>query len=332
MHRDTGAGGPQAIYPPPAVATYRFFNLLLSSELPLPELRRDDAGEPAVAVRQMRDGQLDEQAFETRYEWRDPRGALICRCGRNGSGYLLSLPAQASFHLAASGTIGYRAEAGIEQDLLRQLLLNQVLPRYLSHAGELLVHASAVTLPGGRTVAFLGDSGFGKSTLASCCHLHGAQLIDDDCISLSADSRGVCVSGGVPTLRLYPDSLRALGLNAGHFAPYAKGSDKLQMQLADSAPVLEARRLDALYLLDAPSRTRAGGEVCLEPAGGQAAMMAILGSAFSLDPSDVDTQARTFRQAAQTLAGRLPVYWLRYPREHGALPRVLRALLDGEAG
>ena len=325
LQKYTQTGNPDARHPQSGFTNYRFFDLAVSSELPLPELPGDVRVRPAVTVRQMRDAQFDDEAFETRYEWRNADGALICRCARRGADYLLSLPAQASFHIAADETINYRAAAGIEQGLLRQLLLNQVLPRYLSHTGELLVHASAVTLPNGSAVAFLGESGFGKSTLASYCHLHGAQIIDDDCIALRLHERRVSVAGGAPTLRLYPDSLHALGFNPSCFAPYAEGSDKLQMQLADSAASSGSRSLDAIYLLGPP--LQAGGEVSLEPAGGQAAIMSLLGSAFNLDPSDADTQARTFRQVAQTLAAGLPVHWLRYPREHAALPRVLQALL-----
>jgi len=40
-------------------------------------------------------------------------------------------------------------------------------------------------LENSRSVAFLGNSGFGKSTLASSFHRNGVYLIDDDCILLN---------------------------------------------------------------------------------------------------------------------------------------------------
>jgi hypothetical protein len=308
-------------------ATYRLFDTLVSSQIPIPELPDCHESEPSVTVRQVPISQTDLVEFETRYEWRNDEGRLICRCARRGDEYLLSLPMQASFHIAADGIINCIPAPGVGQALLRQLLLNQVLPRYLAHTGELLLHASAVTLPNGNTVAFLGESGYGKSTLASYCHLQGAQIIDDDCILLSSDGQGVCITGGVPTLRLYPDSLRALGHNPTVFTPYADGSNKLQMRLAERAtPASGARPLDALFLLCPPPEVPVDGVVSIEPAGGQAAMMSILGSAFNLDPSDMNTLSGTFQRVAQTLGEGLPVYHLHYPREHAALPQVLQAL------
>jgi hypothetical protein len=68
--------------------------------------------------------------------------------------------------------------------------------------------------------------------------------------------------------------------------------------------------------------------VCIQPATGQAAVMAIVSSAFNLDPSDHHTMARTFLRVTQALSEALPVYHLHYPREHVRLPQVLQALLD----
>tara|TARA_R110002049_G_scaffold40192_11_gene122712 strand:+ start:1022 stop:2038 length:1017 start_codon:yes stop_codon:yes gene_type:complete len=306
--------------------TYRFFDTTVHSQLLLPEL--SDCGDitPSVTVRQAAAGEVSPDAFKTRYEWRDDAGRLICRCGRRGDDYALCLPGQASFFITAGGAIEYLPAPGVGEGLLRHLLLNQVLPRYLAHVGKLLLHASAVTLPSGRSVAFLGDSGYGKSTLASYCHLEGAHIVDDDCILLRSDERGASLVGGVPTLRLYPDSMRALGHDAMGFEPYTDDSSKQQMRLAThSLPPPRPRHLDALFLLGAPPPT-AGEGVRVEPVDGREALMPILGSVFNLDPTDPRAISRTFTRVAQVLDGGLPVYHLHYPREHSALPQVLQAL------
>jgi energy-coupling factor transporter ATP-binding protein EcfA2 len=306
--------------------TYRFFDVPVCSHLPLPELGDYCDSAPSVTVRQAAAGEISPAAFKTRYEWRDGAGRLICRCGRRGDDYLLSLPGQASFVIAAAGDIKYLASPDTDEGLLRHLLLNQVLPRYLAHTGKLLLHASAVTLPGGETVAFLGDSGYGKSTLASYCHLQGAHIVDDDCILLRSDECGASIIGGVPTLRLYPDSLRALGHDATGFERYMEDSNKQQMRLATPSLLAPGpRHLDALFLLGAPPPDAAGG-VRVESVGGREALMPLLGSVFNLDPTDTLAMSRTFTRVAQVLDRALPVYRLHYPREHGALPQVLREL------
>lgn len=311
----------------PQGGIYRFFDIPVRSELPLPELYDDSDLAPSVTVRQIAAGEISFNQFTIRYEWRDAQGRLICRCGRRDDEYSLYLPGQASFFIAAGGDIKYQASPGVGEGLLRHLLLNQVLPRYLAHTGELLLHASAVTLPGGKTIAFLGDSGYGKSTLASYCHLQGAHLVDDDCILLRCGDRGVSISGGVPTLRLYPDSLCALGHDSTGFAPYMDDSSKQQMRLPTTAVAASGpRHLDALFLLCAPPLPSVQCEVRVEAVAGQVALMPILSSVFNLDPADPQVISRTFASVAQTLDSGLPVYSLYYPREHAALPRVLQEL------
>jgi hypothetical protein len=313
--------------------TYLLFDTPIHSKMPLPELPRlpDYQGEtPAVTIRQMAPGQANTGDFHTCHEWRTQQGRLVCRCLRRDTDYLLSFPQQADFHIEAGGTINCMPAPGVAQGLLRHLLLNQVLPRYLAHTGEQLLHASAVTLGNGTTVAFLGESGFGKSTLASYCHLNGARFIDDDCILLRSGEAGLRITGGVPTLRLYPDSLRALGHNPAGFAPYAQDrTDKQQMSLAGQQAHGETPLiLQALFLLGAPGEVPAEGAVTITPAGGQVALMSLVRGAFNLNPADKNTLRQMFQRRAKILADGLPVYHLNYPRAHRALPQVLQALMN----
>ncbi len=318
-----------------AFARYRMFDTLISSQIALPELTelppvpasRDMP--PRITVTLGASGSRDHAAFTRCHDWRDHAGRLLCRCARRADEYRLWLPQQASFHLGADGVIHCTPAPGVGQALLRHLLLNQVLPRCLAHSGELVLHASAVTLPNGHTVAFLGDSGRGKSTLAYYCYQQGADLVDDDCIVLRLGDGGVSITGGVPTLRLYPDSLHALGHDPLHFAPYAESTDKQQMCLPPAATgASQPRPLQALFLLGAPHTAAAGNPVRIDPAAGQAALMAIVRCAFNLNPADPGTMTRTFQRAAAALTQGLPVYHLRYPRDHGALAQVLQAVLN----
>lgn len=313
--------------------TYSIFDTCIRSEIPLPELPACAQSASPITIKRIASGQINVEGFHTRHEWLDG-DRLICTTARRNADCLLSFPQQADFYIQPNGDISCVPVVGVEQDIVRQLLLNQVLPRYLAHTGELVVHASAVTLPDGRTVAFLGESGYGKSTLASFCHQQGAQIIDDDCILLRSGRDGqVSIIGGVPTIRLNPDSLRALSHDPAVFAPYVGHADKRQMRLADgSTSGSVPRRLDALFLLDAPADALAANTVCIEPAAGQAAVKAIIGSTFSLDPSDHTVMTSTFSRVALMLREGLSVHHLQYPREHAKLPQVLQALLKHKAG
>ncbi len=318
------------------VISYRLFNTCLSSTIPLPEVPYWPYGNPSIRVRQAASGSFDLAGFVSRHDWCTDDGRLICRSARRGDQYLLSLPGQARFLISVGGEICCFPERGMDPGLLRQLLLNQVIPRYLAHTGALLLHASAVSFPNGSTVAFVGKSGIGKSTLASYCYSQGAQIIDDDCILFRVENSQLKITGGVPTIRLYSDSLDALGYNPHDFTRYADSTEKLQMCLpAGDTPGSDPRVLDSVFLLASPSELTSRGEtVHIELASGAAAMMSIMGSAFSLDPSDPDSMRRIFSQAAQLLneGQGLKVNHLYYPRDHAELPFVLRALLNNSGG
>lgn len=306
---------------------YRIFDIPIRSEIRLPELPVCSKPEARITIRWAGAVQVAPSVFATCHEWQE-NGLIICSIARRGTDYLMVFPG-VNFLIAQGGTITCAPAPGVSDNLVRHVLLNQVLPRYLAHMGELVVHASAVTLPDGRTVAFLGESGYGKSTLALYCRGQGAHLIDDDCVLLRSEQELTTVIGGVPTVRLHPDSQRALGTDPAAFAPITDHTNKQQMRLADVPPVDAGTPwLDTLFLLGAPRDVPPDGSVTIVRATGQSSVMAAVRSTFNLDPSNHETMTRTFGHISHLLGGGLPVYHLRYPREHSLLPRIFQALLN----
>jgi hypothetical protein len=309
---------------------YRIYNIPFQSDFPLPELSplTTAANDYPISVHLLNEDQFDSHGFELAFEWANYDGVVVCWCERRADDYLLVFPGNASFLVTMDGEISCLLHAGSDMQMLRHLLLNQVIPRYLATSGHLVLHASAVTLESGHTVAFLGSSGFGKSTLASSFHRHGAQLIDDDTILLELGEQQVTAIGGFPGIRLFPDSVRAVfdeGAGFTHYTPY---TDKQQLLLQDDSEssLIEPHKLDALFLLFDPSHEELGDDVLIEPVSGSNAMMAMIQSAFSLDPSDRKTITRNFRNIGQTISECLDVFSLRYPRDHDRLPEVREAV------
>ncbi|MEZ5503158.1 MAG: hypothetical protein R3E50_11120 [Halioglobus sp.] len=182
--------------------TYQLFDTVIRSQLPLPEARCCRGREAAVTVTVETDGLFEPRQFVPCHEWRREGGPLICATARRGRGVpaLVSRPRQLSPQAGRPYWLYFGPGAG--EQVVRQLPQGQVIPRYLAHTGELLLHASAVILPNGRTVAFLGESGQGKSTLAYYCYRNGAHIIDDDCV-LATDA-GISVAGGAPAIGPHP--------------------------------------------------------------------------------------------------------------------------------
>lgn len=306
------------------VRHYRIFDVVLASDIALPELPPTDQAEAALRVREGLPVGFDPQAFEPVFEWRGPSGHVAATVARQGGEWLFDYPGYARFQLSASGDIHCQPTASCHARTLRHLLITQAIPRYLGSSGRLVVHASAVCLTGGRTAAFLGPSGHGKSTLAASFHRHGARLLADDCILLEPDTEGVRAIGAYPGLRLFPDSLHALFDERQGYTRVTSYTDKQQALLCTAAEPGDPawHRLDAIFLLADPARPEYPERVEVTPLGGAEALMALLRGTFALDPSEEATLVREFRTAGQAISRGSRVFRLAYPLAHERLADV----------
>ncbi len=166
----------------------------LCSEIPIPELIRkhqENYGQPCRFLFQFLSMPPSVNADT---HWIHHRagnsGDITHSLTRLGEGYLLRFPLLADFVISNDGRriAGWAARESC-RETIRHLLLDQVLPRLLSHQGHLVLHAGGVTSDHG-AIVFLGESGLGKSTLCSSFNQAGFALLSDDFLLLSAQERG----------------------------------------------------------------------------------------------------------------------------------------------
>jgi serine kinase of HPr protein (carbohydrate metabolism regulator) len=204
---------------------------------------------------------------------------------------------------------------------LEHFLIDQVLPRVLTHRGRIVLHAGCVATPEG-AIAFLGESGAGKSTLCAELARAGYPLLGDDGIVVLPAARGFEAIATYPGLRLLPDPLTVLFEDAPGGEAVAHTSAKrrlpcagLGLTLAEApAPLL------ALYWL-----TR-GSQIEIGAMPDRDAFLALLRSSFLLHLDDRERSRRLFDRIG-ALSQALPVRRLTYPRELGRLPAVREALI-----
>src|SRR5210317_2184124 len=164
---------------------YRVFDLVLQSELSLPEELCFSADNVDVLIQVGQDTAFDQCQFEWFHEWKSPDGSTLIAAAKFEDEYLLRFPGLADFHLSSSkNVIRVLPMGNADKSTLAHLLLDQVIPRWLSHRGRLVAHASSVKLSDGTVVGFLGSSGSGKSTLATSFLTSGAVMVSDDCLML----------------------------------------------------------------------------------------------------------------------------------------------------
>lgn len=99
--------------------------------------------------------------------------------------------------------------------------------------GLLPLHASCVTF-GGRTIAFAGPSGVGKSTMAALLLARGAKLLSDDVTVIDVNAAsGPVVRPSFPRQKLWQDTLRALAIPAGTRLRRTVDMEKFDRPVAD---------------------------------------------------------------------------------------------------
>jgi hypothetical protein len=206
-------------------------------------------------------------------------------------------------------------------------LLGQALSYALIRQGLEPLHATVVTVDGG-AVAFLGDSGHGKSSLAAAFVESGYPLLTDDLLVLTGSTAGWTAHPGPPRLKLFPQSARLL-VPGRRGTRMMRSTPKLLYPLGPAQVAGEASRVRAMYVIAPPSRPAA--RVAIRRLGARQACVALLRNTFNASTRDREQAARHFALSAH-LATTVPVKSLAYPRSYDALPQVRDAVLADLAG
>lgn len=308
---------------------YRVGNHTLDSNMPLAGLAELPYGiaQHAFYFRTAREPQ--RHAFHWFHQWCGPDEEIWLLIAKHGSGYVLRFPDLADFYLSADvSQIECYAEPGTPVDTITHLLLDQVFPLVLSKRGHLVVHASAILTPVG-VLAFVGSSGYGKSTLAASLALQGYPLMSDDCLVLAETESGLVASPSYPGARLWDDAIESLFERQPIVSDVAHYTDKKRLALnneqvhfsSDCAP------LHRMYYLSDPEETGEQPTISIRPLAAREAFVELVSYTYKLDVDDRNVLQREFR-LLDRIAGLPLFYRLTYPRDFSMLPAVRQAILD----
>lgn len=272
---------------------------------------------------------VDTAAFEPVHIWKDLTLQITMSCSRRGNTYLLAFPGVCVFYICPeTALIEVLLEDSSQEPEAVRMLLDQVLPRLFFHWRRAVLHASAILTSEGLAVAFLGDTGRGKSTLAGSFYTAGTTILTDDCLLVQAGGSGL---EGIPAysgLRLWSDSVDALGLELLPSAQSSRYHGKYRLEIEQQEPKKLNAQLSALFVLGDPGKAPVGSLIECQQLEGSGAMMALVKSAFLLDPLSVDAVQRNFQLLGQIAGQNVPVYELNYQRNHELLPLVRAKVID----
>lgn len=200
---------------------YKAFGLKILSEIYLPELIEDsDEGREEIEIKM---GDLSSK-------WNDlnkgQRKIIV-----SGNIVMFQIPYLATFCIEEGKSIIVSPIIEFDIDKIRLYLLGTCMGALLIQRKKLPLHGSSVAIDG-KAYAFVGQSGVGKSTLASAFISKGYQLLSDDVIAISLSEGNIpMVEPSYPQQKLWEDSLNNFGMETAHYRPLFERETKYSVPL-----------------------------------------------------------------------------------------------------
>jgi hypothetical protein len=202
-------------------------------------------------------------------------------------------------------------------------LLGQALSFALVKQGLDPFHATVV-LVDGVAVAFLGHSGFGKSSLSAAFLQAGHRLLTDDMLVLSEKGSGFIGHPGPPRIKLFPNMARSILKSHATGIAISSASRKILIPLEGRQTMASAATVGALYVLSRPQGDRT--HVNIRRLTKRLGCLELLRNTFNTSVMDSGRLARQFALATR-VAATVPVKLIAYPRRIRNLPAVREAIL-----
>jgi hypothetical protein len=309
---------------------YRFCGLTLDSNIGLPELEPCEGASPDLIFRLEPGTTRLAGVRRWNRQWYRHDGDVLLSYVRKQSHSIFRFPRVADFIVSADHrSIRCVTQSDTSLETVKHLLLDLVLPRVLSQRGQMVIHASCVLIPGG-TVAFMGASGAGKSTIAAALHSRGFPILSDDCLLLQ--ERGDLIYGAPSyvTLRLWPDSVTGVFGDDMPTRPVTHQSSKKRLLLpqGDTAPKEGAFPLHAIYCLDRAPRHSEGIDIRRQTSK-RDAFLTLARNSFQLNTIDLESIDEMFTSVERIITA-VPLYSLNFRRDYDNLDALCRAVLDKE--
>jgi hypothetical protein len=231
------------------------------------------------------------------------------------------------------GRIAGRPLSTTSAEAFHAYLLGQVLSFSLLKRGTDPLHGTAVVVDGA-AIAFLGDCGYGKSSLAAAFLAAGHRVLTDDLLVVKPDptrseAGGFVAYPGPPRIKLSPEIAGAVLDTQSGCARMNNLTSKLVLPLASHQVQDTPVPLKAIYLLTCPRPRAQSDRVTIRRLSQRKAFMELIRNTFNAQVTDRDRLERQFRQASR-LVSVLPIKSLSYRRHMSMLPTVREMILaDG---
>lgn len=299
----------------------------MDSNIPLPELPENDRYSATIFFQSTIASSFPITSVKWLHHWQLPNGQISISAGKKGQDYWLQFPQLADFQITPTESqITCHHLPDVPDATIRHLLLDQVIPRLLSHKGMQVLHASCVQV-GESAIAFSGESGSGKSTIGAFFHRKGYPLLTDDCLLLQPKGSEVIAIPSYQGLRLFKNGLSLLSEEKAA-VPVCHYGEKKRL-IMDTITFEKPVPIHAIFILKTPILPSTTTHISITKITGATTAMELVKNCFPLDITDTRTMG-TQLQSLAIIAGsdNLTIYSLDYPHSIELLPEVLEAVLE----
>jgi len=215
---------------------YFAYGLCISSELCLPELPL--ANRPVDVEITL--GKLDRSHVS---------------CSNDRSGFYVIGPCiyryyknVGAFKIDGGHNIVVDPDPEVDERILRSFLLGNIMCAMLHQRGLLALHGSAIAIDG-KAVAFLGQSGSGKSSIAISFMKKGCTGMADDLVAVGVSNLPM-VFPAFPQFKLPQDVAESLGYDQKNLSCISPQESKYAVGPDQNRFLLDALPLGRIYLLE----------------------------------------------------------------------------------
>jgi hypothetical protein len=301
--------------------SYRYGPCTIGSRLIFPELSEVADRNPSLTFRVCEGPAPVTRSINVR-KWMTNDGRVHASLHQTVDGHLIHFKRRARFQVSRNlEMIRCTPSRFVTMPLVRHLFLDQVMPLVLSLRGRHVIHASAVEYDGD-AVAFVGESGAGKSTIAAALGQNGSRIVADDAIVIEECGNRFLVRAPYRSLRLWDDSAATLDLGrgrAGHRTGKRRFPSHRRLSFATGPSPLAA-----VCLL---SRSTSTDRAALTRLGGPEALVMLVRHGFKFDVSERSSLEREFKFLSRLVAS-VRCYRMTIPDSLKELPSLSTLVID----
>lgn len=280
--------------------TYRAYNLSIHCEFPLPELLPWEGSADVV----VRFGKLDN----------------LDRRSNGGDYFLGSIEGLGRLLVREGCEIVLDPEPGVEESVLRPVVLGPLFSMLLRQRGFLVLHASSVAIDG-VAVAFMTHSGGGKSTMADAFHSQGYSLLTDDVMAIDLSGEQPMVIPSFPQVKLLPDAATAIGHDIDSLPLLHPDSPKFAHQLSNGF-LQTPLPLKQLFVLEM------GPKLEIVPLSPQESFVEMVRNSRAVALLNAPEFSSNHLQQCTRLFQQVPICALKRQRDLAALPDVVKLVAN----